>query len=264
MPPGSLFEVSSRFLGNEMTAQLLAVYALRQSISSIPLSTADDTVKWAKLKWWSEELCADPAAPERHPVMRALQHSGARDRLSNSLLLPLVGDAVAQIDSFPDAGSQGLIERLTGTGEIDIMLEAALGEVTVDETLLKPMSQATGICALVNLLLSDYPNKIQLLPLDWLAEFQVSPENLKGQPPAPELIDMLSRLASLGTKVYRTGFSASTVGQLSQIPKHLRLRWSLEARRLERVAQNAGRHFSLNSSYRLSDVWFAWRFCRKA
>lgn len=264
MSPGSLFEVSSRFIGSELTAQLLAVYALRKSIGSIPLSTIEDTAKWIKLKWWSEELCAEPAAPERHPVLRALQHSGARQRLSKSLLLSMVSDAVEQIGSFPDARSHDLIERLAATAEIDIMSEAALGEVEVGETLMKPMSQATGIYALVTMLLSDYPNKIQLLPLDWLAEFQVRPADLKGRPPAVELISMVSRLAGQGAKAFRAGFAAGEAGQLSQVPKHLRLRWSLEARCLERVTQNTVRLFSLKSSYGLSDTWFAWRFCRKA
>lgn len=264
MPPGSLFELSSRFVSAKLTAQLLAVYALIQSINLIPLSVADDTVKWAKLKWWAEELSAEPAAPERHPVLRALQHSGARQQLSNDLLLRLVSDAVAQMDAFPDADSNDLIERLASTGETDIMLESALGDVAVGETLMKPMSQATGIYGVVMMLLSDYPNRIQLLPLDWLAEFGARPEDLKGRPPVAGLIGMVGRLANIGAQAYRTVFAAETEGQLSQIPKHLRLRWSLEARFLDRVARNAERHFNRKSAYGLSEVWFAWRFCHKA
>lgn len=263
MLPGGLFEVSSRFITKEQTARLLAVYALRQSISLIPLSTTDDTVKWAKLKWWSEELCADEAGPERHPVLRALYHSGARQHLDNDLLLRLVSDAVLQIDAFPEADSHALIERLASISETDILLESALSDVTISDTLLQPMSQAMGIHWLLVLLLNDYPNKIQLLPLDWLAEFQVKPADLKKQPPVPELIDMVTRLASQGAESFRAGFSAEDEKCLSRIPKHLHLRWSLEARSLARIAKNAQRHFSRKSAYGLPDVWFAWRFCRR-
>lgn len=263
MPPGSLFEVSSRFITREQAVRLLAMYALRQSISLIPLSTMDDTVKWAKLKWWSEELCADESAPERHPVLRALYHSGARQRLDNSLLLRLVSDAVLQIDAFPEADSDDLIERLAGFSETDILMESALSDVTISDTLLKPMSQATGIYWLLVLLLNDYPNKTQLLPLDWLAEFQVKPADLKKPPPVPELINMVARLASQGAETFRAGFNAEDGKYLSQAPKHLHLRWALEARGLARIAKNAQRHFSQKSAYGLSDVWFAWRFCRR-
>lgn len=263
MPPGCLFEVSSRFISEEQAARLLATYALRKSISLIPLSTADDTVKWAKLKWWSEELSAVGSAPERHPVLRAMYHSGARQRLDNNLLLRLVADAVAQIDALPMADSHDLIERMASISETDILLESALSEVTISDTLLQPMSKAMGIYSLVVLLLNDYPNKSQLLPLDWLAEFRVRVGDLKSQPPVPELIGMITRLAGQGTAAFQAGFDTEDGEQLSQTPKHLRLRWSLEARCLARVANNAERYFSRKSAYGLSDVWFAWRFCRR-
>ncbi len=263
MPPGCLFEVSSRFISEEQTARLLATYALGQSISLIPLSTADDTVKWAKLKWWSEELSADGSAPERHPVLRAMHHSGARQQLDNNLLLRLVADAVAQIDAFPVADSHDLIERMANISETDILLESALSEVAISDALLQPMSKAMGIYSLVGLLLNDYPNKTQLLPLDWLAEFQVRAGALQVQPPIPELIGMIARLAGQGTAAFQTGFDSEGGKQLPQTPKHLRLRWSLESRCLARIAKNAEHYFSRKSAYGLSDVWFAWRFCRR-
>ena len=58
--PGSVFEFTSRFLPRSGFEPLLAKYALKQAVGSIPKGSADDSVKWAKLKWWSEELVADP------------------------------------------------------------------------------------------------------------------------------------------------------------------------------------------------------------
>jgi phytoene/squalene synthetase len=255
--------LGSRFMSAEVTAQLLAIYALRQSISAIPLNSIDDTVKWVKLKWWSEEMTADTSAPERHPVLRALDHSGARQQLENSLLLRLIGDAVSQIDSFPDADSRALMERLASLGETDILLESALGETLISDTILKSMSLATGIYSCVTLLLNDYPNKVQLLPLDWLAEFQVKAEDLKTRPPATELQSLVQRLAGQGADAFRAGFEAADRAQMSHVPMHLRLRWSLEARFLERVKRNAERYFSRKNTYGLPDVWFAWSTCRQ-
>ena len=87
MPPGSLFEFTSRFLQNDQLELLLPLYALKQAICTIPYTSVDDTVKWAKLKWWSEELLADPDSPSRHPVLRAMWQSGARAQISNAVLL---------------------------------------------------------------------------------------------------------------------------------------------------------------------------------
>ena len=100
--PGSVFEFTSRFLPAGKLEPLLALYALMQTIGSIPYGPADDSVKWAKLKWWSEEIVADPSESLRHPVLRALWLSGSRENLSNALLLRLVGDAISQIDAAPD------------------------------------------------------------------------------------------------------------------------------------------------------------------
>lgn len=263
MPPGCLFEVSSRFINSEQRDQLLAIYALNQSIASIPLIVADDTVKWTKLKWWSEELCAEATAPERHPVLRALQHSGARSYIDNAVLLQLVSDAVALIDAFPDADSQGLLEKLGRIGETDILLQAALGDVTIGEPLLQSMSIGTGVYWLVSLLLNDYVNHIQLLPLAWLAEFKVKPDELKVRPPATALISMMKRLAQLGADSFTSGLANDEAGQLKQVPLHLRLSWSLQSRALKRVALHPHRYFNRKSAYGLSDVWFAWKYCRR-
>ncbi len=78
MQAGGVFEFTSRYMPARQLEVLLPLYALRQAVTTIPFSGVDDSVKWAKLKWWSEELLADPASPGRHPVLRALQTSGGK------------------------------------------------------------------------------------------------------------------------------------------------------------------------------------------
>ena len=263
MPVGSLLEVSSRFLRGNKVDQLLAVYALRQSISSIPLSTTDDSVKWAKLKWWSEELTADPEAPARHPILRLLHHSGAREKLDNQILMRLVSDAVTQLDVYPDADRQSLFERLAALGETDISLELALDGAPMNEDLKQTMGLATGLYAFVAMLLREHSQWVQLIPLDLLAEYQTTSTALKSQPPRKELADIMMQLAEQGASAYQSGFVALPEQKLQQIPLHLRLRWHLEARRLGRVGKKVDRHFGQRNTYGPSDVWFAWRFCRQ-
>ena len=69
MPPGSLLEFTSLFLPAGQLEPLLAVYALKQAVSTIVHTPSDDSVKWAKLNWWNEEFVADPVSPSRHPVL---------------------------------------------------------------------------------------------------------------------------------------------------------------------------------------------------
>ena len=87
--PGSLFEFTSRFLPTDQLPPLMALYALEQAVLTIPYTPVDESVKWAKLKWWSEEFSADPASSGRHPVLRALWQSGARSYLDVALLQQL-------------------------------------------------------------------------------------------------------------------------------------------------------------------------------
>ena len=142
--PGSVFEFTSRFLTRTQLEPLLALYALRLAVSTIPQSPVDESVKWAKLKWWSEELVADPGASSRHPVLRALWQSGARAQLSNSLLLRLVGDALSQIDGVPVGDENAMFDRQAVLGTTEIQLELALDDAEIDEKNLRFLGAATG------------------------------------------------------------------------------------------------------------------------
>ena len=74
--PGSVFEFTSRFVLPDRLEPLLALYALKQTVSSIPFTQTDDAVKWAKLKWWNEEFTADPESPSRHPGIAGFKAIG--------------------------------------------------------------------------------------------------------------------------------------------------------------------------------------------
>lgn len=263
MPPGSLFEASSRFLDKNSAYQLMALYALRQSISDIPLRAVDDTVKWAKLKWWSEELTAAPSEAARHPVLRALYRSGAREKISDQSLTRLVSDAIMQVDVYPDSDRQTLFDRLADLGETDILLELALSGSSLDDESRRLMALATGLHGFISMLLNNQTQKVEQIPLDMLAEFRVSAADLKARPPCPEMIAIITQLARQGLAAFQAGWAAQSSQDLQQLPLHLKLRWHLEERRLKRLVNNTGRYIRHRSAYGLSDVWFAWRFCRQ-
>lgn len=263
MLPGSLFEFTSRYVPAEQAQQLLALYALRQSVVPIPFSAIDDTVKWAKLKWWSEELAAEPESSARHPVLRAMQQSGARDKLENSLLLRLVSDAVMQMDELPDADTDKLYTRLSALGETDILLELALTGVEVDAQNVHSLALATGLFAVVSGFGVNYPDKIRFLPLEMLARHQISAARLQQNPPVAELVAMLTELAGAGVDAFAKGVSVSWLNNSTAVSTHLKLRWAMEARRLAWIQKNTTQIFGKAESYGPSDAWFAWKFCRR-
>lgn len=258
MSPGSLFEFTSRYIPTARQQQLLALYALTQSVGSIPAAATDDSVKWAKLKWWSEELLADPASPSRHPVLRALWQSGARKKMDNGLLLQLVSNAVMQMDEAPDAHENAMFTRLAANGTTEILLELVLDEAEIETKELNKLAAASALYAMISLYSADRQYGNLRLPLDLLAKHQLTPTQVAENPPGAELVAVVSHLASSGSEWFSQGLSGLDASE----GMHLQLRWAMEARLLARFSKGAGTNFQKGHRFGPTDAWFAWRYCR--
>lgn len=265
--PGSLFEFTSQFLQTETLEPLLVIYALKQSICSIPYQSVDDAVKWEKLKWWSEELLADPDSPARHPVVRALKQSGAREKLDNSLLFRLVSDSVQQIDAAPDGDENALFERFSEIGLTKMQLELALDDAEVETQNLKFLAAASTLFNLVCSFAPGYRSQTERLPLSFLAKYGARVEELKEERSSPELGQIIGDLVLLGLEWYSTGLDAlmlPTKSPANQVPGlHLRLRWAIERRRLLSIQKDIEGFLTTGQRYGPGDAWFAWRYLRK-
>lgn len=261
--PGSVFEFTSRFLPRADFEPLLAKYALQQAVSSIPKGSADDSVKWAKLKWWSEELLADPEAPARHPVLRALWMSGARSKLDNSLLLRLVSDALAKIDMAPAGDEDAMFERLAGPGSTDIQLELSLQGAEIDEQRQKLLGAASGLFSLVSSFAVDHQPETPGLPLSLLAKFNVTVPELEAGTHAGELAQIVGQLTDLSLSWFDDGLSGLAIDPRASAGAHLQLRWAMEQRRLNEIRRDVSGFLARGKRYGPADAWFAWRFLRK-
>jgi len=261
--PGSVFEFTSRFLPKGEFEPLLAKYALKQTVSSIPKGSTDDSVKWAKLKWWSEELLADPAAPARHPVLRALWSSGARASLDNSLLLRLVSDALAQVDLAPVSDEDAMFERLAEPGGTDIQLELSLQGAEIDPQRLKLLGAATGLFSLISSFAVNHQPETAGLPLSLLAKFNVSVPELEDGAHTAELAQIIEQLAALSLAWFEEGGSGLAINPHASAAAHLQLRWAMEQRRLIEIRRDAAGFLARGKRYGPADAWFAWRFLRK-
>jgi len=263
LAPGSVFEFTSRFVSKGEFEPLLAKYALKQAISSIPKGSVDESVKWTKLKWWSEELLADPAAPARHPVLRALRLSGARAKLDNSLLLRLVSDALAQIDKAPNSDENAMCERLAEPGSTDIQLELSLEGAEIDKQRLKMLGAATGLFSLVSSFAADHLPEMSELPLNVLAKFNISIAELEDGTHKDELAQIIEHLADQSLAWFEAGMSGLAIQPHAATASHLRLRWAMEQRRLGEIRRDAAGFLASGKRFGPTDAWFAWRFLRK-
>ncbi len=263
LTPGSLFEFTSRFIPTARQQQLLALYALTQSIGSIPFMASDDAVKWAKLKWWSKELVAEPGAPSRHPALRALWESGARQQLDNGCLLKLVNDAAVQIDVVPAADEKALFEHLAVQGETPVALELALDGVEIDASALSLMAAASGLLMLISGASAHGGKSGPGLPLDLMAKYQLEPDLLVQQPASAELQSAIVQLAGRGIEWFDKGMAGLDVGTLAGSGIHLQLRWMLETRLLQRICKQPEKSFANGFRFGPADAWLAWRLCRR-
>lgn len=261
--PGGVFEFTSRFLQADELEPLLALYALRQAVSSIPYASTDDPVKWTKLKWWGEELMAPPDAVSRHPVLRALWQSGARTRLGDTLLLRLVGDALSEIDAVPPGNESDLFERQAVLGATDILLELALDDAEVDTQSLDFLGAATGLFHLISRFPANFDSEASRLPLSLLAKHNISAEQLHQKSHSDELAQVAQHLAELALDWYAKGLSGLETDLSPPGFKHLQLRWAMEQRRLGVIRRDTHGFLEAGKSFGPADAWFAWRFLRR-
>ena len=267
MPPGSLFEFTSRFLPADRRESLLALYALMQAIGKIPHSPVDDSVKWAKLKWWSEELVAEPDSSSRHPVLRVLWLSGARSYLNNDLLLRMLSDAVMQIDVAPDRDENAMFERLTGLGSTEIQLELALDKTEIDTGNLRFLAAASRLSQIIASFSAHQQFETGQLPMNVFAKYNVSAAQLEQKLYPDKLAQILAQLAGYGLDWFSKGLSGLKFNQDTGVQSgpgsHLQLRWAMERRHLSFIRKDAGRFLDEGKRYGPADAWFAWRFLRR-
>ncbi len=258
---GGLFEFTSRFLPAERCEEYLALYALVRTIQLIPSAHVDDEIIWAKLKWWSEELAAQPESVSRHPLLRALWASGARKKIDNSLLQGLIRGALSCIDAAPDSDENVFFERLVVLGLTSIEMELALDEAVIDKELGRYLAAASGIFAFLISFGKDRPPEYEQIPLNILAEFNLSVAQLKQQP--ADLAQVITRIAGLGLSWFSQGMAGLDGAKQRRAGKHLRLRWEMEARSLLKIKKNAAGFLETGIRYGPMDAWFAWRLLRQ-
>ena len=279
--PGGLFEFTSRFLRAEEFEAYLSLYAIIRLIQSIPAASFDESIKWAKLQWWGDELAADPGATSRHPVLRVLWASGARAKLDAALLRRLVTDAMMQMDRTPDVDKKAMFKRLAASGSATIELELALTGAELDEQSLMLLAAASGMSALLagfSALAQRATGQPKLgqqgleqhgpheygfdqIPMNILAKYSLNSAQLAQHRQA--FTGILSDLADEGLDWFSRGLRNLDGSARNRAGKHLQLRWAMEKRGLANIRKNGAGYLDRRHRYGPADVWFAWCFMRR-
>lgn len=263
MQPGSVFEFTSRYMPARQLDVLQPLYALRQAVATIPFAHVDDSVKWAKLKWWSEEILADPASLGRHPVLRVLQTSGARSFLTDRLLQSLINDAAMQVDPTPDSDKDAMFARFAALGSTEIKMELALDEAEIDSQNMNLLGAAMVSLQLISGFAAKNRSESERLPLSMLAKHNVTTAQLEQDIYPVRLAQIISDLAGDALDWYSQGLSGLSIKSETGACRHLQLRWQMEKRRLQVIYKNASGYLETGKRYGPVDAWFAWRFLRK-
>jgi phytoene/squalene synthetase len=260
---GGVFEFTSRYLSSDDLEKYLALYALVQIIRAIPGAPVDDAVKWAKLKWWSDEFAAEPDSASRHPVLRVLWSSGARNKIDSVQLQALVSVSVTQVDLAPDSDVAGLFERLAFVGAASVNLELALDDAEIEPPSLALLTAASGLLSLLSGLCLQGSPEFDRIPLSVLAEYDLNATQLQTGKHQTALAQIMSQLAGSGLDWFSKGMSALVDGPQNRVGLHLRLRWAMEKRRLEYIQNNANKCIEKGMRFGPADAWYAWRLLRK-
>ena len=261
--PGGIFEFTSRYVPSGSLEPLLALYALKQAVSTIPFTAVDDAVKWAKLKWWSEEFAADPASSSRHPVLRALKQSGARPYLTDLLLQRLISDAIMQVDAVPDSDEKAMFDRFSILGATEIQLELALDSAEIEVQGLEYLAAASSLFRLVSRLSVNHQCEAERIPLGLLAKYNVSPTQLQQTSNPKELARIISQLCECGLVWFSRGMTGLEMIPDSGACSHLQLRLAMEERRLRVIRKDPAGFLESRKLYGPADAWFAWRLIRR-
>ena len=182
-------------------------------------------------------------------------------------MLRLVSDAIMQIDMAPFVDELAMFERFSAQGQSEIELELALEQADINDQSCESIGAASALFSLIESFAPGRRSFTEMLPLNLLARFNLSNDDLGESRDTEKLAAVISELISLNLEWYGKGFSgleiSTDVGVKTGAAIHLQLRWATEQRRLESISKDVPGFLQTGTRFGLADAWCAWRFLRK-
>jgi phytoene synthase len=171
-----LFRITQVFAPPDRAGQLLPLYALFSAVEEVCSEHSDEDVARRKLGWWRDECAQLGERGSDHPILRELEHSGARQVLRPDSLERLFGDAEARLDptSVPDLDA--LQKRCRQLSQPQIELELSLwGSCPSSLAPVEAIAATSGLAQLLReAARRQDPHRYWWLPLSLLAHHGLS------------------------------------------------------------------------------------------
>ena len=267
--------------GNPLTASLPfadeaerdSILALRTLVGELGASieASDVQVGTTKLNWWRDALSGAQPAAQRHPVVQALNDSGAMPGLNLSSVEALIGALSELFDKprferFEDVWN--LCERIGGQAAL---LEAELlgaqerdpGKNQSSFAQLRELGSAAYLIRMTRDIALDARANRWWVSLDFQADYQVSRVDVAEATPSHgfdglvrSLIHQAIRRAQLAIRQISNGAAWHH--------RHLLIHWSLDQRLGLKVARRPSRILDRRIlPSHAGNVWTAWRSARR-
>jgi len=171
-----LFRISQVFAPADRAGQLLPLYALFAAVEEVCSEHSDEDVARRKLGWWRSECAQLGERGSDHPILRELEHSGARQVLRPESLERLFGDAEARLDPTPVPDLDDFQARCRQVSQPQIELELSLwGSSPSTPTPVEAIAATNGLAQLLREAARRAdPHKYWWLPLSLLAHHGLS------------------------------------------------------------------------------------------
>ena len=232
--PHRPLSVARLFSEDARSDAALAIHALLESLQSIPETVSDPAVAAAKLAWWEQQFSAAREGPAQHPVVHALQTTGAWQRLDPAMLSALLALLAQQLDPEPNPDFAALEAGQSLPGRITLALEAgALQCPELDADAAAALGAGLRMARLTWRLVPDARAGRLWLPLEAQASAGVSHSEL----PDRARTDAARELAKQVAQHALDGLARGRAGMAEQAGRHpvLMLRVRVTEHQLKRV-----------------------------
>ncbi|MEK6750383.1 MAG: presqualene diphosphate synthase HpnD [Pseudomonadota bacterium] len=207
---GSSFYYSFRFLTDERRQAITALYAFCREVDDVVDECNDVAIARQKLDWWRAEVDRLFAHQPTHPVTQALQISLTRFRLAREHFHEIIAGMQMDLDYDAYPSFKELAHYCHKVASVVGLLSAEIFGYKNPHTL--RYAQDLGLAfQLTNILRDvreDVLRKRVYIPLDELARFGVTPEELREKKTSPAVRALFEHQARRAREYYRRAFAA--------------------------------------------------------
>jgi len=255
-----LFRISRVFAPRAAAPGLLPLYALFSSIEQLCCDISDEEVALKKLNWWRAECLHQDPATSNHPILRAMQHSGAAEKLSRDRIAQLFDGAESRLDAAAPVTLEELESICRAVSEPMLALETSVcGYGNLDAHIFARLAVQNGLVQLIR------EGGRWWLPLNLLARHGVSRADDSGPARQGALRALYAELPGIGSKWRgaRIDWQDARAEERSAL-RHLFVISGLYARKLQRLDGCTPAEFAQEiNSPRLPDLFEAWKVARQ-